>query len=322
MLPFNFHSESHASDAIAKSSTKNSQYLAGGTTLIDLMKLHVLTPAELIDLTPLPLKKITDHGHSVEVGAMATNSEMAQNPLITEHFPFVSEALLSGASVQIPNLATTSGNILQKTRCSYFRDLTAKCNRREPGQGCDALEGYNRMHAILGTSDQCIAAHPSDLSVALMAAGAEIKTNARQVSFEQFYRLPGQTPHMENILNPGELIVSISLPKTPWFKRSTYVKIRDRSSYAFALVSVAVALDIRDGIVRDSRIALGGVGTIPWRAQSAEHALWGKPLNSNTYKMAAATVVVNADTRRDNSYKVALVQQTLIRALREVERKS
>lgn len=327
MQTFKFTDAKDISTAPKDFTANRSQYLAGGTTLVDLMKLHVMTPSELIDLSELPLKKITDHNGLIEVGALVTNSEMAHSEHIKNNFPMVSEALLSGASVQLRNLATTAGNILQKTRCPYFRDPHSKCNKRRPGTGCDALNGFNRMHAILGVSEHCIAAHPSDLCVALMAAGAKIKTQRsngpREISFEDFYTLPSNTPHVENILEPGELITSITLPKQSFFKRSTYVKIRDRSSYAFALTSAAVALELGPkNTVREIRIALGGVGTIPWRAVRAEGILAGQELTKEKIKEAAQSITSQAQPRTFNSFKIALAQQTFIRAVGELEKKS
>jgi xanthine dehydrogenase YagS FAD-binding subunit len=309
MQPFKYSEGNSSDSAIAKFSA-NSEYLAGGTTLIDLMKLHVMTPSQLIDVTELP----------------KTNNEMAHHPLIKKNFPFVSEAILTGASVQLRNLATTSGNILQRTRCTYFRDPHSRCNKRNPGSGCDAIDGYNRMHAILGVSEQCIASHPSDLCVALMAVGASVATQTanatREIPFENFYTLPGSTPHIENVLAPGELIVSVNLPKRAWYKHSTYVKIRDRSSYAFALTSAAVSLEFDGQKIKNARIAMGGIGAIPWRAYAVEDFLIGKTLTSDNFKTAAKLLTQAAKPKKFNEFKVTLAEQTLIRALNEVKEKS
>ncbi len=231
----------------------------------------------------------------------------------------VAQALLAGASPQIRNMATTAGNLLQRTRCQYFRDVTARCNKRAPGTGCDALAGYNRMHAILGTSEQCIATHPSDLCVALVAVGAVVAVEGpagrRDLPISGFFALPGATPQVETALAPGELIVAVTLPKQPWFARSAYVKVRDRSSYAFALVSAAVALDLDGEVVRQARIACGGIGTVPWRATAAEDALRGGPATAARVRAAARTITAGARTTAFNAFKVAMTEQTVVRAL-------
>lgn len=325
MQPFEFVSGDAPATLIDHHRQPTAQYLAGGTTLVDLMKLHVMTPSRVIDLTAMPSRAITDQGASVRVDALVSNSDMALHPLISGNFPLVSEAILSGASVQIRNLATTAGNILQRTRCSFFRDPTARCNKRVPGSGCDAMQGFSRDHAILGVSDHCIASHPSDLCVALMAVEATVSTQGpggnRDIPFASLYTLPGDSPQIENVLVDGELILSVSLPKQEWFKRSVYVKIRDRSSYAFALASAAVALDLDGGEVRQVRIAMGGIGTIPWRARAAEDRLRGGPMTIENLRAAAKTVTADARTTSHNAYKVALAEQTLIRALREAGKK-
>ncbi len=319
MQPFTYLAGDSADASIALHAQPSTEYLAGGTTLIDLMKLHVMTPSRVIDLTGAPLRSITDHGDHIEIGATATNTEMAHHPSILEHFPLVSQALLSGASVQIRNVATAAGNVLQRTRCQYFRDTTARCNKREPGTGCDAVGGFNRMHAIVGASERCIASHPSDLCVALMAIDATIAIQGpggqRSVPISRFYTLPGERPDIENVLADGELIVSLSLPKQPWFRNSTYVKVRDRSSYAFALTSAAVALDLDGGRVRNSRIAMGGIGTIPWRATAAEEFLRGREPTRDDLRAAARTITAGAKTTPHNAFKVPLAEQTLVRAL-------
>lgn len=325
MQPFEYVNSANTESAISQYSA-TSQFLAGGTSLVDLMKLHVQVPNRLVDVSTLPLKSIVDQGDRIEVGALVNNNEMALHPLIKNNFPFVSEALLAGASVQLRNLATTGGNILQKTRCVYFRDLHAKCNKRNPGSGCDALEGYNRMNAILGGSSGCIAVHPSDFAVSLMAAQAVIKTQGprgmRETEIEKFLIPPSSNPQIETILEPGELIVAVSLPKLPWLKKSTYVKIRDRSSYAFALSSAAVAMELDGKIVKQVRIAMGGISAIPFRAHSAEQILLGKSLTPEKMSEAAKKMTENAQPRTHNAFKVVLGQQTLIRALQEVENRS
>ena len=326
MQPFNFESaKTEQGAAAAGAQSLSTRFIAGGTTLVDLMKLRVETPNRLVDLSALPLKKIEEKSGSIFVGAMVNNSDMAHHDLIKTNFPVLSEALLSGASVQLRNLATTGGNLLQRTRCSYFRDTSCACNKRQPGSGCSALDGQNRMHAILGTSDHCIATNPSDMCVALAALGAKVHTQiastnqmARIIEFADFHRLPGKTPNMETSLHPGELITAVEIPKTPWFKNSKYVKVRDRASYAFALTSAAVALDMNGEIVRNVRIALGGVGTIPWRAKEAETALEGQKLEAQTIARAAERAMVSARPHKQNAFKVEMAKRTLIRALCEL----
>ena len=319
MQPFSYVDGGTAVAAIRQHAQPASAYLAGGTTLVDLMRLHVMTPRQVIDVTQLPLTAITDRGASVEVGALVTNAEMAHHPLVRDAFPLVSQALLAGASPQIRNVATTAGNLLQRTRCAYFRDSAAKCNKRVPGSGCDALQGFNRMHAILGTSERCIASHPSDLCVALMAVGAVVTVQGaagtRDIPITDFFSLPGATPQVENALGPDELVLAVALPRQEWFRRSAYVKVRDRSSYAFALVSAAVALDLDGTTVRQARIAFGGLGTVPWRATAAEEALRGKPLTTDTMRAAARAETSGARTTAFNAFKVPLAEQTLVRAL-------
>ena len=323
MQPFNFEFATSEKNAVESNSGKlTSRFIAGGTTLVDLMKLHVEIPDHVVGLGQLPLKKISEKDGSVFVGALVTNSDMAHSPLVSKNFPVLSQALLSGASVQLRNLATTGGNLLQRTRCSYFRDTSCACNKRNPGSGCSAIEGQNRMHAVLGGSSQCIASHPSDMCVALAALGAKIHVASLQgervIPFADFHRLPGETPQIENSLQPGELVTSVEIPKTSWFKHSAYVKIRDRASYAFALTSVAVALDLENGNVRNSRIAFGGLGTVPWRSPEAEFALQGKKLTVDQIKIASKAALEKAKTTKHNSFKVTLAQQTLVRALTQL----
>jgi len=321
MLPFEYATAKNASQAQLQS-TDRSRFLAGGTTLIDLMKLHVETPETLIDVTELPWAQIKEDHQFIEVGAFVRNSEMAHHPAIKNQFPMLSEALLSGASVQLRNLATTGGNLLQRTRCSYFRDTSCPCNKRQPGSGCSAIKGYNRMQAVLGTSGQCIAAHASDMCVALMALNAKVRLQKgdrhQDVEIGDFYRVPGATPHIENILEKGDLIESVLIPKQAWLKNSTYVKIRDRSSYAFALTSAAVALEIRDHQIKNVRVALGGVGTIPWRSTEAEQSLLHQTPGLVAFQRAADLAMAQAQPQKDNAYKVGLAKQTLLRALQKV----
>lgn len=294
-------------------------YIAGGTDLIDLMKLDVQTPMHLVDINALPLGNIEVQGDGVRIGALARNSDVAFHALIRERYPLLSEALLSGATPQLRNVATIGGNLLQRTRCSYFRDTTTPCNKREPQSGCSALDGHNRSHAILGTSAYCIATHPSDMCVALVALDAVVQTHGpkgeRTIPVADLYLLPDDHPERETVLEHGELIVAVDLPASPFAARSRYLKIRDRASYAFATVSVAAALDIQDGIIRAARIALGGVAPKPWRAYEAEKILVGQPPQEAVYRAAALEATRGAQPQRYNAFKVELTQRTIVRAL-------
>lgn len=322
MRPFSYSQPTNVSQALAAGSGKAAaKYLGGGTNLIDLIKMGVESPSELIDLTHLPLAKIEEHSGGIRIGACARNSETAAHPAILKKYPLLSHALLSGASAQIRNMATIGGNLLQRTRCYYFYDPTyAQCNKRAPGSGCAAMDGYNRIHAIVGVSDRCIAAYPGDMAVALAALDAQIVlrdgAGERTIAIDQFYRLPGETPHIETDLRPGELITAVELPAATAGRRSYYIKARDRNSYAFALVSVAAALDIgADGRIRDARIALGGVAPTPWRAHDAENMLRNQPAAEESFRNAAAVAVPNAKTRRYNAFKVELAHRAVARAL-------
>lgn len=320
MVPFRFvtaDSEQSARDAAAGQA---SRYLAGGTTLVDLMKLHVERPAVVIDINALPLTAIEalpDGG--VRIGAMVRNSDMAHDERIRSRYPMLSEAILAGASGQIRNMATTGGNLLQRTRCYYFRDTACACNKREPGSGCGALDGYNRIHAVLGTSEQCIATHPSDMCVALAALDAVVRLQGadgvRTVPFTEFHLLPGEHPERETVLRPGELITAVDIPPLPFGTRSTYLKVRDRASYAFALASAAAALDVRNGTIHDARLALGGIATKPWRAHEAERLLVGKPAARESYRAAADVALAGAVPRAHNAFKIELARRTIVRAL-------
>lgn len=294
-------------------------YIAGGTDLIDLMKLDVQTPMHLVDINALPLGNIEVQGDGVRIGALARNSDVAFHALIRERYPLLSEALLSGATPQLRNVATIGGNLLQRTRCSYFRDTTTPCNKREPQSGCSALDGYNRSHAILGTSAYCIATHPSDMCVALVALDAVVQTHGpkgeRTIPVADLYLLPDDHPERETVLEHGELVVAVDLPASPFAARSRYLKVRDRASYAFATVSVAAALDIQDGIIRAARIALGGVAPKPWRAYEAEKILVGQPPQEAVYRAAAVEATRGAQPQRYNAFKVELTQRTIVRAL-------
>ncbi|RYZ41406.1 MAG: xanthine dehydrogenase family protein subunit M [Myxococcaceae bacterium] len=294
--------------------------IGGGTNLLDLMKLHVQNPAVLVDINGLPLSQVQEvEGGGLRIGALVRNSDLAQHPLVRERYPVLSEALLAGASPQLRNMATLGGNILQRTRCAYFRDVSQACNKREPGSGCAALEGYNRMHAVLGVSDKCIAANPSDMNVALAALDATVHVQGvkgeRSVPFIDFHLVPGARPDKESVLQPGELITGVTLPASGFAARSRYVKVRDRASYAFALTSAAVALELEGNTVKAARVALGGVGTKPWRSKEAEAALVGKPADEVHFKAAAEAALKGAKTRTHNAFKVDLARRTLVRAL-------
>ncbi len=301
------------------------RFLAGGTSLVDLIKLDVEMPSRLVDVSPLALTKIEalpDGG--VRVGALVTNTDMAHDPLISKNYPALSQAILSGASTQLRNMATTGGNILQRTRCYYFRDTASPCNKRDPGSGCPAIDGHNRILAVLGTSGKCIASHPSDMAVALAAFGATVVTNGpkgeRRIAFQDFHLEPGDHPERENVLEPGEIITAVDLPALPYSARSHYLKVRDRASYAFALTSAAIALDMSGGVIKEARIAMGGVGTKPWRAFDAEKSLVGKAPTDENFRQAAQIAMKGAKPHGENAFKVELAQRTLVRCLSTVSK--
>ena len=310
---------SSVDDALRAGARPAAAFLAGGTSLVDLMKLEVLNPARVVDVTRLDLSRIDPSTEGIRLGATATNAAVAAHPEVKRRFPVLSEALLSGASPQLRNMATVAGNLMQRTRCAYYRDLATRCNKREPASGCDALQGWTRMHAILGGSEHCIAAHPSDMCVALAALGATIHVRGprgeRDIPFADFHLLPGDHPEREFALDPGELVTSVFVPATPAAARSRYVKVRDRLSYAFALASCAACLAIEGGRIADARIALGGVGTKPWRSPEAERALAGQSPSPEAFRRAADLALRDARTRRDNAFKVELAKRTIVRAL-------
>lgn len=327
MHPFSFV-EADSAEAAVKTVTENTRsvFFAGGTTLIDLMKLDVMTPAELVDVNRLPLSSLDVDADGITIGANVRNSDLAHNRIIRERFPVLSEALLAGASGQLRNMATTAGNLMQRTRCSYFRDINAKCNKRQPGSGCDAMTGFNRSHAVLGTSEHCIATHASDMCVALMILDATVQTeqrdgSTRTIPLNDFYLLPGETPERETVLAHGELITHIQLPNLPLARRSHYVKVRDRASYEFALVSAAVAAEMNGDTIIRARVGLGGVATIPWRSREAEAALENKPAVRDTFVAAANAALGYAKPRQHNAFKVELAKRTLIFALDELLRR-
>jgi xanthine dehydrogenase YagS FAD-binding subunit len=313
-----------ATDEAAAASALGAEgaYLAGGTSLLDLMKLEVLQHPTLVDINPLPLATIEARDDGLTIGAMARNSDVAYAPLVRERYPLLAEALLSGASPQLRNMATVGGNLLQRTRCAYFRDPTTACNKRRPGSGCPALDGENRNLAILGVSGSCIASHPSDMCVALAALEAVVLTRgpkgARSIPIGEFYRDPEGRPDLETTLDHGELITAVHLPASPFAARSHYLKVRDRASYAFALVSVAAAVDLQGGVVRAARLALGGVGVKPWRALAAEASLVGKPPGDAAFRAAAEEALRPAAPRPGNAFKVELAKRSIVRALRAI----
>jgi xanthine dehydrogenase YagS FAD-binding subunit len=296
------------------------RFLAGGTTLLDLMKLNVEQPKQVLDINRLPLAKIEQiSGGGLKIGALVRNSDLANHPLVMQHYPVLSQALLSGASAQLRNKATTSGNLLQRTRCVYFRDTAMPCNKRQPGSGCSAIDGFNRNLAILGTSDNCIATNPSDMNVALTALEATIHVQGtggeRSIPIADFYVLPGNTPQRETVLNPGDLITHVRLAAPVAGTHSTYLKLRDRASYEFALSSAAVVIGISQGRISHARVALGGVGTRPWRSPEAEAVLMNATANGDTFAQAAKAAVHDAVPRSENGFKIELVQRCLVHAL-------
>jgi xanthine dehydrogenase YagS FAD-binding subunit len=299
-------------------------YIAGGTTLLDLMKAGLAEPPLLVDINRLPLKGIEQTKDGLRIGALENMNAVGEHALVKAQYPAVSESLLQAASAQLRNMASIGGNILQRTRCGYFRDPAFPCNKRVPGSGCPALTGDNHNLAILGVSESCIAnSYPGDFSVALAAFDAMLtienaKGKQRHVPLNDFYRLPGNTPHIETVLEPGELIVAVTLPMAAHAQRSTYLKVRERSSYAYALASAAVGLDVQGGTIRSARVALGGVGAQPWRSREAESILTGAPATEATFKAAAAAALQGAKPREHNAYKVELAQNTLVRALQQV----
>ncbi|MFG2003078.1 FAD binding domain-containing protein [Spirillospora sp. NPDC048911] len=319
MHAFDFAAPARTDEALRLAAGPGSAFLAGGTTLVDLLKLDVLTPQHVIDINDLPLRGIRGGHDGLHIGALERMGDVARHRAVP---PVVSRALLQSASPQLRNMATIGGNLLQRTRCGYFRDVTTPCNRREPGSGCPAQTGQNRAHAILGTSSNCVATHPSDLAVALVALDASVRLvsragGRRSVRLADFYRIPGATPHVENDLRSGELITEVVVPRLGWARRSTYVKVRDRMSYEFALASAAVALDLRGGRVRDARVAVGGVATVPWRLPGVEAALRGGPATEQAFTTATEAAAEGARPLADNAFKVTLVRRTIARALME-----
>jgi xanthine dehydrogenase YagS FAD-binding subunit len=296
-------------------------FIAGGTNLVDLMKRGVTAPQKLIDITRLPLAKIEKQKGAIRIGALALNSDVAENEMIAAQFPLLAQALKAGASAQLRNMATVGGNLMQRTRCPYFYETTMPCNKRQPGSGCSALKGYNRMHAIFGASENCIAVNPSDMSIALAALDATVIVAGakaeRKIPILEFHRLPGDTPQKDNNLQKGELIVAVDLPETSSFQTNThYLKVRDRASYAFALVSVAAAIKLNNNTISDVRLAMGGVAHKPWRLKAAETFLKGKTASEANFKDAAQIAMQNAKGYGHNNFKINMGAGTIIQALK------
>ena len=325
MNNFSYTQASSAKEATAsRAGTAQSAYIAGGTTLLDLMKANLEEHTQLVDINLLPFKGIEQTTDGLRIGAMERMSDVGEHPLVVQNYPAVSESLLLAASAQLRNMASIGGNMLQRTRCGYFRDAAFPCNKRVPGSGCPAIAGDNHNLAILGTSEACIAtAYPGDLAVALAAFDAVLilenaKGKQRRVPVTEFYLLPGKTPQRETMLEPGELIVALTIPTATHARRSTYLKVRERSSYAYALASAAVGLDVQAGTIRTARVALGGVGTKPWRSPEAEKVLTGAPATEATFRAAAAAALRGAQPHAENRFKVELAQNTLVQALLKV----
>lgn len=322
MRPFAYERPADVGSAVASvTAHPGARYLGGGTNLVDHMKLGVAEPELLIDISRLPLDRVEElPDGGVRVGATVRNSDLAAHPLIRERYPALSRALLAGASGQLRNAATTGGNLLQRTRCVYFQDTTTPCNKRSPGSGCSALGGYTRYHAVLGASEDCVAVHPSDMAVAMAALDAVVVTTGaageRRVPLGEFHRLPGSEPERDTVLEHGELITAVELPPQPEDARSGYQKVRDRASYAFALVSVAAVVRARAGVVEEARIAFGGLAHKPWRATRAEEALRGAPATDESFHSAADAELGDAEPLRDNAFKVPMARGTLAAVLR------
>jgi xanthine dehydrogenase YagS FAD-binding subunit len=327
MNPFEYQRATDSASAIALGSGAGTMFLGGGTNLVDLMRLGVAMPQKLVDVARLPLTDILVlPDGTVRVGAAVRNSVLAADPTIRRLYPALSSAILAGASGQLRNLATTAGNLLQRTRCPYFMDASKPCNKRLPGSGCPARTGYHRYHAIFGASDACIATHPSDMCVALALFDANVRvengTGGRTIPFAEFHRLPGDEPERDTVLERGELISSVELPPLSFGRRSVYRKVRDRSSYAFALVSIAAAIDVADGIVRDVRIALGGVAHKPWRAYAAERELRGRSFDESAVRHAADLELAAAVALPENAFKIPLTRNLIVRTLLDLGEQS
>jgi xanthine dehydrogenase YagS FAD-binding subunit len=325
MRPFKYTRATDAGGAAqAVAANPHAKFLAGGTNILDLMKEDVERPNELVDLTRLKLSEIKALG-GVSIGALAKNTDTANHPLIRKNYPLLTQAIVAGASAQLRNMATNGGNLLQRTRCQYFYDTAMPCNKREPGTGCGALEGLNRIHAILGWSEKCVATYPGDMANALYALEAQVRVRSadgreRTIPVGEFHRLPGDTPERDTNLEHGELITAIELPKSNFARHSYYLKVRDRASYAFALVAVAAALELDGNSIRQARVVLGGVAHKPWRSTEAEAALAGKSASEQTFKQAAELALKDAKPLAHNAYKVELAKRAIVRALMRASR--
>lgn len=310
-----------ASAVSALAKNEGAAFLAGGTNLIDLMKRGVTAPSRLIDINSVPLSAVEKTATGIRIGALAKNSDVSEHELVVKHFPLLSMAFKAGASPQLRNMASVGGNMMQRTRCGYFYDTSMPCNKREPGSGCGAIGGYNRMHAIFGTSDQCIAVHPSDMCVALVALDATVTVTGakgeRKIPFGDFHRLPGDHPEKDNTLQKGEMITGVTIPNNNLAAHSHYLKIRDRASYAFALVSVAAALDVKNGTIQDVRLAMGGVAHKPWRLTEAEKFLKGKIASEDNFQKAATLAMINAKGYGHNDFKLKLAPNAIVEALKK-----
>jgi len=326
MISFEYSRAGNVADAVRQmAASPAAKFVAGGTNLVDLMKMDVERPARLIDVSKLPLDKVEETAAGgLRIGALVRNSDLAYHPVVERRYPVLSSALLAGASAQLRNMASTGGNLLQRTRCAYFYDIATPCNKREPGSGCSAIGGLNRMNAILGTSDACIAVHPSDMCVALAVLEATVHVTGprgeRTIAFADFHRLPGDTPQRDTTLAADELVTAVELPARGFPVNYTYLKIRDRLSYAFALVSVAAGLELEGGTIREARFALGGVAHKPWRNAQAEAALRGRPADEATFAQAADLVVREAKGYGHNTFKIDLARRTIVRALSQAAR--
>jgi xanthine dehydrogenase YagS FAD-binding subunit len=324
VIPFDYSRADDASAAVATVMARpDAAFLGGGTNLVDHMKLGLASPGLLVDVTRLPLERIEElPDGGLRIGATVRNSDLAAHPLLRRRYPLLSQALLAGASGQLRNAATTAGNLLQRTRCGYFQDVTTPCNKREPGSGCAAIGGWNRHHAVLGASEHCLAVHPSDMAVAMSALDAVVvvlgEDGEHRFPIGEFHRLPGESPECDTVLGHGQLVTAVELPPLPPTARSAYRKVRDRASYAFALVSVAAVLETEGGRVSEARIAFGGVAHKPWRATRAEEALRGAAANEDAFRRAADAELEVAQPLPDNAFKVPMTRNTLVALLREL----
>ena len=326
MINFQYARANDVADAVRLiADDPTAKFVAGGTNLIDLMQMDVERPTKVIDITRLPLKQVENTpGGGLRIGALVPNTDLAYHPLVEQRYPVLASAIMAGASQQLRNMASTGGNLLQRTRCHYFYDIATPCNKREPGSGCSAIDGYNRMHAILGSSDACIATHPSDMCVALAMLDSKVHVSSasgnRVIAFAEFHRLPGETPQRDTNLNAGEIITAVELPPKGFATNYTYLKIRDRLSYAFGLVSIAVGLELDGNTIKEGRFALGGVAHKPWRDPQAESALRGQPANAATFAHAADVLLHDAKGYAHNAFKIDLARRCIARALTQAAR--